>query len=205
MLEFAAAKCGQPHWRFEVANEPRIPEEDGRRRHGLLFLRFHPPAEEESFLYLQEARRVLLPGGRWPLPISTSPIQRTGRFLKQTCNRPARARRSRWIFFWRRTFSKCGRQKFDLDHYRRPRAQTAASAPAYCKSIRRHPVGTSLGERERVISIWPHAEGFLQCPDAFADPASAPDPGGNLCLFCRARPFAPFHAGRAVLLRGLVG
>lgn len=64
MLEFAAAKCGQPHWRFEVANEPRIPEGDGVADMVCLFSVFTHLLEEESFLYLQEARRVLRPGGR---------------------------------------------------------------------------------------------------------------------------------------------
>lgn len=64
MLEFAAAKCRQPRWRFELVTEPKIPEADGVAGMVCFFSVFTHLLQEESFLYLQEARRVLKPGGR---------------------------------------------------------------------------------------------------------------------------------------------
>ena len=64
MLAFAAEKCGQPDWRFELVMEPKIPEADGVAQMVCFFSVFTHLLEEESFLYLEEARRVLQPGGR---------------------------------------------------------------------------------------------------------------------------------------------
>ncbi len=64
MLTFAAAQCRQPRWRFEEVHEPRIPESDGAADMVCFFSVFTHLLEEESFLYLQEARRVLRIGGR---------------------------------------------------------------------------------------------------------------------------------------------
>lgn len=64
MLEFATAQCARPGWRFEVVKEPLIPEADGLADMVCFFSVFTHLLEEESFLYLQEARRVLRPGGR---------------------------------------------------------------------------------------------------------------------------------------------
>jgi len=64
MLEFAAQKCEQPRWRFELVTEPKIPEADGVAEMVCFFSVFTHLMQEESFLYLQEARRVLQPGGR---------------------------------------------------------------------------------------------------------------------------------------------
>ncbi len=64
MLEFAAQKCRQPRWRFELVTEPRIPEGDGVAEMVCFFSVFTHLMQEESFLYLEEARRVLKPGGR---------------------------------------------------------------------------------------------------------------------------------------------
>lgn len=64
MLEFAAQKCQQPRWRFELVTEPRIPEGDGVAEMVCFFSVFTHLLQEESFLYLEEARRVLKPGGR---------------------------------------------------------------------------------------------------------------------------------------------
>jgi ubiquinone/menaquinone biosynthesis C-methylase UbiE len=64
MLAFAAQKCAQPRWRFELVTEPKIPEADGAADMVCFFSVFTHLLEEESFLYLEEARRVLKPGGR---------------------------------------------------------------------------------------------------------------------------------------------
>jgi SAM-dependent methyltransferase len=64
MLEFAAQKCQQPRWRFELVTEPKIPEADGVADMVCFFSVFTHLMQEESFLYLEEARRVLKPGGR---------------------------------------------------------------------------------------------------------------------------------------------
>ncbi len=63
MLEFAAGKCRQPAWRFELINDLTIPEENGRADMVCFFSVFTHLMQEESFLYLGEARRVLRPGG----------------------------------------------------------------------------------------------------------------------------------------------
>lgn len=64
MLEFAAQKCRRPRWRFELVTELRIPEADGVAEMVCFFSVFTHLLQEESFLYLEEARRVLKPGGR---------------------------------------------------------------------------------------------------------------------------------------------
>lgn len=64
MLEFAAEKCQQPAWRFELVLEPKIPEADGTADMVCFASLFTHLMQEESFLYLREARRVLKSGGR---------------------------------------------------------------------------------------------------------------------------------------------
>jgi ubiquinone/menaquinone biosynthesis C-methylase UbiE len=64
MLQFAAEKCQQPAWCFELALEPKIPETDASADIVCFFSVFTHLLQEESFLYLREARRVLKPGGR---------------------------------------------------------------------------------------------------------------------------------------------
>jgi ubiquinone/menaquinone biosynthesis C-methylase UbiE len=64
MLAFAAEKCRQPRRRFELVTEPRIPEADGVADMVCFFSVFTHLMQEESYLYLEEARRVLRPGGR---------------------------------------------------------------------------------------------------------------------------------------------
>ena len=64
MLEFAAEKCRQPAWRFELVLEPKIPEVDECADMVCFISVFTHLMQEESFLYLREAQRVLKPGGR---------------------------------------------------------------------------------------------------------------------------------------------
>ncbi len=63
MLDFAREKCQRPDWRFELATEPKIPERDNCADFVCFFSVFTHLMQEESFLYLREARRVLKPGG----------------------------------------------------------------------------------------------------------------------------------------------
>ncbi|MBA2433095.1 MAG: class I SAM-dependent methyltransferase [Chthoniobacterales bacterium] len=63
MLQYAAAKCQQPSWRFEPAAELKIPEADGCADMLCFFSVFTHLMQEESFLYLREAARVLKQGG----------------------------------------------------------------------------------------------------------------------------------------------
>ena len=64
MLAFAAEKCRHPLWRFALVTEPRIPEGDGKADMVCFFSVFTHLLQEESYLYLEEARRVLRPGDR---------------------------------------------------------------------------------------------------------------------------------------------
>lgn len=64
MLTFAIAKCQRPSWRFELINELKIPEADNCADMVCFFSVFTHLMQEESFLYLREARRVLRPGGK---------------------------------------------------------------------------------------------------------------------------------------------
>ncbi len=64
MLKFAIAKCQQPSWRFEIISELKIPEADNCADMVCFFSVFTHLMQEESFLYLREAQRVLRPGGK---------------------------------------------------------------------------------------------------------------------------------------------
>ena len=64
MLEFAAEKCQQSAWRFELVLEPKIPEVDECADMVCFISVFTHLMQEESFLYLREAQRVVKPGGR---------------------------------------------------------------------------------------------------------------------------------------------
>ena len=55
---------GQPAWRFELVLEPKIPEVDECADMVCFISVFTHLMQEESFLYLREAQRVLKPGGR---------------------------------------------------------------------------------------------------------------------------------------------
>jgi ubiquinone/menaquinone biosynthesis C-methylase UbiE len=64
MLEFAAEKCQRPSWRFELIVDLKIPEADERADMVCFFSVFTHLLQEESFIYLREAQRVLKPGGK---------------------------------------------------------------------------------------------------------------------------------------------
>jgi ubiquinone/menaquinone biosynthesis C-methylase UbiE len=64
MLEFAVEKCQRPSWRFQLATELKIPEANEQADMVCFFSVFTHLMQEESFLYLQEAQRVLKPAGK---------------------------------------------------------------------------------------------------------------------------------------------
>lgn len=64
LLQFAAEKCQHPSWRFELAPGLMIPAADARADMVCFFSVFTHLMQEESFLYLREAQRVLKPGGK---------------------------------------------------------------------------------------------------------------------------------------------
>ena len=63
LLDYARTLVGRPDWRFEVAEGFRIPEQDCRADVVCFFSVFTHLLHEQSYLYLQEAKRVLKPNG----------------------------------------------------------------------------------------------------------------------------------------------
>jgi SAM-dependent methyltransferase len=64
LIEYARVLVRRPDWRFELVEGFRIPEADGRVDVVCFFSVFTHLLHEHSYLYLQEAKRVLKPGGR---------------------------------------------------------------------------------------------------------------------------------------------
>jgi SAM-dependent methyltransferase len=64
LLQFARENCGRPGWRFELATGPAIPEQNHSADMVCFFSVLTHLLHEQSYLYLEEARRVLKPGGR---------------------------------------------------------------------------------------------------------------------------------------------
>ena len=64
LIDYARQLAGRSDWRFELADGLRIPEVDGVADIVCFFSVFTHLLHEESYIYLQEARRVLKPGGR---------------------------------------------------------------------------------------------------------------------------------------------
>jgi SAM-dependent methyltransferase len=63
LLDYARDLVARPDWRFEVAPGLTIPERKERADTVCFFSVFTHLLHEQSFAYLQEARRVLKPGG----------------------------------------------------------------------------------------------------------------------------------------------
>lgn len=63
LVEYARRLVARPDWRFEVAEGLSIPEADGAADMVCFFSVFTHLLHEQSFVYLQEAARVLRPGG----------------------------------------------------------------------------------------------------------------------------------------------
>jgi 2-polyprenyl-3-methyl-5-hydroxy-6-metoxy-1,4-benzoquinol methylase len=64
LTDFAAAACNRSDWRFETVSGLTIPERDGVADMVCFFSVFTHLLHEQTYLYLQEAKRVLQPGGR---------------------------------------------------------------------------------------------------------------------------------------------
>jgi ubiquinone/menaquinone biosynthesis C-methylase UbiE len=64
LLDHAHRMCGRPDWRFEVVDGLVIPAADATADFVCFFSVFTHLRHEESFRYLEEAKRVLKPGGR---------------------------------------------------------------------------------------------------------------------------------------------
>ena len=64
LVEHAKTIVGRPDWRFAVAEGLRIPEKDGVADFVCFFSVFTHLLLEQTYVYLQEAKRVLKPGGR---------------------------------------------------------------------------------------------------------------------------------------------
>jgi ubiquinone/menaquinone biosynthesis C-methylase UbiE len=64
LLDYARSLCNRADWRFEVGEGLTIPEEDGAADIVSFFSVLTHLLHEHSYLYLEEARRVLRPGGR---------------------------------------------------------------------------------------------------------------------------------------------
>ena len=64
LIEYARRITARPDWRFEVIDHISIPEGDGRADMVCFFSVLTHLLHEQSYWYLEEARRVLKPGGR---------------------------------------------------------------------------------------------------------------------------------------------
>lgn len=63
LLQYAKKKCKATPWQFVTVDSLRIPERDGQADMVCFFSVFTHLLPEESYLYLQEAKRVLKPNG----------------------------------------------------------------------------------------------------------------------------------------------
>lgn len=64
LIAHAKARCNRPDWRFEAVDELKIPAADASADMVCFFSVLTHLLHEQSYLYLEEARRVLKPGGR---------------------------------------------------------------------------------------------------------------------------------------------
>ncbi len=64
LISYARQIVGKPDWRFEVAEGLSIPEKDGTGDFVCFFSVFTHLLHEQSYVYLQEAKRVLKPQGK---------------------------------------------------------------------------------------------------------------------------------------------
>lgn len=64
LLVYARQRCGRPDWRFEAVDKLAIPAADGSADMVCFFSVFTHLLHEHSYVYLEEAKRVLKPGGR---------------------------------------------------------------------------------------------------------------------------------------------
>lgn len=64
LLAFARKECGRPDWRFEEVSRLEIPAEASSADMVCFFSVLTHLLHEHSYIYLEEAKRVLKPGGR---------------------------------------------------------------------------------------------------------------------------------------------
>jgi len=64
LLDHARKLCARPDWRFEIVDRMYIPAEDESADMVCMFSVLTHLLHEQSYLYLEEAKRVLKPGGR---------------------------------------------------------------------------------------------------------------------------------------------
>ncbi|WP_374572658.1 class I SAM-dependent methyltransferase [Phenylobacterium sp.] len=64
LVDYARSLCNRPDWRFEVVTGLQIPEADGVADFVCMFSVLTHLLHEQSYLYLEDARRVLKPGGK---------------------------------------------------------------------------------------------------------------------------------------------
>lgn len=64
LLAYARKQCARPDWRFEAVDGLTIPAADGSADMVCFFSVFTHLLHEQTYLYLEEARRVLKPGGK---------------------------------------------------------------------------------------------------------------------------------------------
>jgi SAM-dependent methyltransferase len=64
LVEYALKVTMRPDWRFEVIDHIEIPEADGQADMVCFFSVLTHLLHEQSYWYLEEAKRVLKPGGR---------------------------------------------------------------------------------------------------------------------------------------------
>jgi SAM-dependent methyltransferase len=64
LIDYARAKVARPDWRFETIDHIGIPEPDGVADMVCFFSVLTHLLHEQSYWYLEEAKRVLKPGGR---------------------------------------------------------------------------------------------------------------------------------------------
>lgn len=64
LIAYARSTVGRPDWRFEVIDGFTIPEADGVADMVCFFSVFTHLLHEQTYLYLEEASRVLKPGGK---------------------------------------------------------------------------------------------------------------------------------------------
>jgi ubiquinone/menaquinone biosynthesis C-methylase UbiE len=63
-VKYSIEKCGRPDWRFVLVEDLSIPERDNQADMVAFFSLFPHLSRRECFIYLKEAARVVLPGGR---------------------------------------------------------------------------------------------------------------------------------------------
>jgi SAM-dependent methyltransferase len=64
LVNYARNLVARPDWRFEIASGFHIPEQDSQADMVCFFSVFTHLLHEQSYVYLQEAKRVLKPGGK---------------------------------------------------------------------------------------------------------------------------------------------